>query len=136
LGHWSWFFVRHPAAYSTEQALLLGIAFLLICGGASVFGILTANGAIRLGHASYGVYLLQGFVFSLGFDHPMVKPLVTADTVSFWLVTIVGMLALSIVAACIYAVLERPMIALGRKLGGQASSPISVRIGRARSKAQ
>lgn len=123
-------FVRHPSLFSTEQALLLGIVFLLVCNGATVFGALTTDAAIRLGHASYGIYLLQGFVFSVGFDNPFVKPIVTEGISQFWIITLVGMLILCCVAAFLYAIVERPMITLGRRVGANASFGIRVGIGR------
>lgn len=128
-------FVLHPRGFGTQQALLLGVAFLLICNGATIFGLLTSTPAIRLGHVSYGIYLLQGFVFSLGFDNALVKPLVTGQVATFWMLTLLGMLALCATAALIFVTIERPMIGHGHRLGKQASTALKKWRGRVLAKA-
>ncbi|MDE2599740.1 MAG: acyltransferase [Rhodocyclaceae bacterium] len=112
-------FALNSGPFSTWQALFLGVAFLLVENGASLFGLLTSLPAIRLGHASYGIYLLQGFVFSIGFNNSILRPIVTGNNIGFWIVTIAGMLLLYTVAALVYSGVERPAIALGRRLGKQ-----------------
>ncbi|WP_296651999.1 acyltransferase [Paraburkholderia sp.] len=123
-------FIVHPAPYSVGQALALAIVFVLICNGATFFGLLTSNAATRLGHASYGIYLLQGFVFSIGFDNSVIKPLVTTNIAAFWAVTLAGMLALCTTSALIYAGFESPMIERGRRLGKRASQAIAESLGK------
>lgn len=117
-------FLVHPVPFSTPQALLLGIAFFLVANGADLFGLLSSRAAIRLGHASYGIYLLQGFVFSLGFDNGALRSIIEAGAVEFWIVTVIGALVLSAVAAMLYAWVERPMIELGHRLGKRASANV------------
>jgi peptidoglycan/LPS O-acetylase OafA/YrhL len=118
-------FIVDPGAYTVGQALALAIVFLLVCNGATFFGLLTSKAATRLGHASYGIYLLQGFVFSVGFDNSFVKPLVTMHIGAFWAMTLAGMLALCTTSALIYAGIEYPMIERGRRFGKQASQAIA-----------
>lgn len=115
-------FVGHPTAYSTAQALALAVVFLLVCNGTSLFGLLTSAPAVRLGHASYGIYLLQGFVFAIGYNNSLIRPLVTGHIGVFWLITIAGVLALCAVAGFLYMAVERPMIQNGRRIGFWAAA--------------
>lgn len=63
-----------PTAYSLIPLLLLIIAFTLIAGGNSLFGLFTNHTSRLLGEMTYGIYLLHGVVlflvfrFGLGFS--------------------------------------------------------------------
>ncbi|WP_266182599.1 hypothetical protein [Dyella humicola] len=46
---------------------LPGLFFLPIASGTWIFGLLLTRGAVRLGHASYSIYLLRGLTLSLIF---------------------------------------------------------------------
>ncbi|MNM83395.1 hypothetical protein D3C81_954550 [compost metagenome] len=106
----------YPPLYSSAQALPLAVVFFLVCNGTTLFGLLTSTPAVRLGHASYGIYLLQGFVFAIGFDNALVRHLVTGHIGPFWLATIAGVLALCTISGCLYMAIERPMIQQGRRI--------------------
>ncbi|WP_434715324.1 acyltransferase family protein [Paraburkholderia sp. A3RO-2L] len=110
------FELRAPP-YSREQCLILGGVFFLLCNRTTLFGLLTSTPAVRLGHISYGIYLLQGFVFSLGFANPAISHAILQSTAAFWLAACVGMFALCAVAAVIYVTVERPMIDAGHRTG-------------------
>lgn len=112
----------YPPLYSSAQALPLAVVFFLICNGTTLFGLLTSTPAVRLGHASYGIYLLQGFVFAIGFDNALVRPLVTGHIGTFWLVTIAGALALCTISGYLYMAIERPMIQYGRRLASSTAA--------------
>lgn len=111
----------HPAPYSTAQAALLAVVFFLVCNGATFFGVFTTNASVRLGHASYGIYLLQGLVFSIGWDNALMRQFIARGTLSFWIATIVGTLLMSAVAAVTYRFIERPGIERGRIVGKRAT---------------
>lgn len=49
-------------AYSAPALAVLSIAFALIAGGQSLYGVLLNDASRLLGEISYGLYLLQGFV--------------------------------------------------------------------------
>ena len=111
----------HPAPYSTAQAALLAVVFFLVCNGATFFGVFTTNASVRLGHASYGIYLLQGLVFSIGWDNALMRQFIARGALSFWIATIVGTLLMSAVAAVTYRFIERPGIERGRIVGKRAT---------------
>jgi len=52
--------------FNIENYILLGIPFILIVSGTTVFGLLETKAAVRLGEASFSIYLLHGiFLFFL-----------------------------------------------------------------------
>lgn len=115
-------FALHALPYSREQSLILGGVFFLLCNRTTLFGLLTSRPAVRLGHISYGIYLLQGFVFSVGFADATVAHAILQSAAAFWLATGIGMLTLCTVAAVIHVTVERPMIDVGHRLGLRVSA--------------
>lgn len=110
-------FALRALPYTREQSLILGLVFFLLCNRTTLFGLLTSTPAVRLGHISYGIYLLQGFVFSLGFANDAIARAIMHSTAAFWLTTCLGMFALCAVAAAIHVTVERPMIDVGHRIG-------------------
>lgn len=111
----------HPEPYSTTQSALLAVVFFLVANGATFFGIFTTDASLRLGHASYGIYLLQGLVFAVGWDNPLMRQFIAGSTPRFWLVSLVGVLVMSAVAAVLHKFIERPGIERGRIVGKKAT---------------
>jgi peptidoglycan/LPS O-acetylase OafA/YrhL len=112
----------HSGPYTLGQSLPLAVFFFFVCNGASLFGLFRMRAAVRLGHVSYSIYLLQGFVFSVGFDNAWMRGVVASGNASyFWLITGAGAVVLATVASIVYAVLERPCIEIGRRVGGSLS---------------
>ncbi|RDU96043.1 acyltransferase family protein [Trinickia dinghuensis] len=112
----------HAGPYTIGQSLPLALFFFLVCNGASLFGLFGTLPAIRLGHVSYSIYLLQGFVFSIGFNNASMRGILTSGhTLFFWFATAAGAIILCTVASAVYALLERPCIELGRRVGGNLS---------------
>jgi peptidoglycan/LPS O-acetylase OafA/YrhL len=52
--------------FNIENFILLGVLFVLITNGTTIFGLLVSRAAVRLGEASFSIYLLHGiFLFFL-----------------------------------------------------------------------
>ena len=83
-------------------------------------GVLASAGARVLGECSFGVYLLHGMVLWLTFTR---VPLAGVPTL--WLPALLPILAVTavLVAAAAHLVIERPMIALGRRVAPWRRSP-------------
>lgn len=57
----------YPTAYGSMPLLLLSIAFTLVAGGNTLFGLLTSHTSRVLGEMAYSIYLLHGIVLFLMF---------------------------------------------------------------------
>lgn len=117
------------SAYSVVGVLLLGPFFLLIASGTSLFGLLRSTGAVRLGHASYSIYLLQGVVLCSFFAPSLLGGWAAGSVIRFWGLGVVTTLALVGVASLAYLGIERPGMALGRRLLGTRQRRPSARGG-------
>jgi peptidoglycan/LPS O-acetylase OafA/YrhL len=117
-------FASNSPIYGAKQAAMLAAIFFLVSNGATLFGLLSTNAAIRLGHASYAIYLLQGLVFSVVWNIPFVRALVMAGDVPFWLATVGSVLALAAACAVLYVWVEQPCIDFGRVVGARASNAL------------
>jgi len=108
--------VGFPSSYQAGPVLLLGAAFTLIASGCTVFGIMTSRPAIRLGDISYGIYLLQGLALAAAFRPAPLRLLALADPYYHWLLLLSATLALVGAATIVHVIVERPGIALGRRI--------------------
>ena len=107
-------FAAFPVAYATGPVILLGLAFFLVASGCTVFGLLASRAARRLGDVSYGIYLLQGLVLAL-----VLRPLRAASLASpvqHWALVLVCAALLVVLATATHALVERPGIALGKRV--------------------
>lgn len=103
-------------ANAAAPILLLGVAFFLITQGRDVFGLLSCRAARRLGDMSYGVYLLQGLVLWLVFSSDAVRAFALASAEQYWLTVSLVVTTLVVVAGATHLLIERPGIALGRRI--------------------
>lgn len=114
---------RFNSAFYERAELLYGGVFLIAASGNDLFGLLTSAGARKLGEISYGVYLLQGFVFYLAFRHLRLAP------AAHWIVASFALLALIAAATLTYHALEAPCLRqttpLTDRLRRLATVPIS-----------
>lgn len=99
------------------QIALIGTAFYLICSGASLFGLLRLRSATRLGHISYGIYLMQGIPMTLLFWDVSFKQWATSSVSHYWASIFVCALALCILASIAHILIERPFIKIGKRMG-------------------
>lgn len=57
----------YPTAYDSMPLLLLSIAFTLVAGGCTLFGLLTSHTSRVLGELAFSIYLLHGILLFLVF---------------------------------------------------------------------
>ncbi len=100
--------------YGSVFVALLGLAFLLVCSGTTVFGLLRCRAARRLGSISYGVYLLQGPVLALAYTITAVRVGAFVHGWAYWLVTLGCAVILLAIATVVHAAVELPGIRLGQ----------------------
>ncbi|PRH37777.1 acyltransferase family protein [Burkholderia gladioli] len=98
------------------QIVLIGVTFYLICSGASMFGVLHLRSAERLGHISYGIYLIQGIPMTLLYWHPEFKAWAIHSTAHYWLSLLICAVVLCVIASIAHVTIERPFIAIGKRL--------------------
>ena len=95
---------------------LIGGSFCLIASGATMFGALVSRAAIRLGMASYGIYLLQGVIFSAVVMTEDVVRFAVASPWRHWSVVVLSGIALISLAGVAHVLIETPCIATGKRL--------------------
>ena len=127
-------FTVFSTIYAAGPIILLGVTFYLIASGCTIFGLLVSRPARRLGDISYGIYLLQGLVLAIVFrPHPM-RDAALASPAQHWMLTLLCTAVLVAVATATHTIIERPGIALGRKVAAllpprrSAPSPASIRV--------
>ena len=103
-------------AYAAGPVLLLALAFYLIASGCTLFGLLLTRPAMRLGNISYGIYLLQGLVFAAVLRPAPVRAVFLASPFLHWTLAFVCAALLVGVATLAHAAVERPGIALGKRV--------------------
>jgi peptidoglycan/LPS O-acetylase OafA/YrhL len=109
-------FVAFASAYSIGPVILLGGAFYFIASGSTLFGLLTSRPARRMGNVSYGIYLLQGLSLAVVFMFASAKHAALASPFGHWLVVLLCAILLVSAATVSHVLIERPGIALGRRL--------------------
>jgi peptidoglycan/LPS O-acetylase OafA/YrhL len=93
-------------AYSLPAVFLLTVAFCLIAGGCSLFGVLATPMARLLGDIAYSVYLLHGIVLFLLFAGPF--PMRMPTPMTHWLVVVGLAPVLVILCYATFRCIERP----------------------------
>jgi len=124
-------FATSRSGYGMLTATLLALFFYLVCSGASVFGLLTTTPAHRLGNISYSLYLMQGLVLTIVFASDSIRNFAMASPQQYWAIGVVCACLLLLGSSLSYAFIERPGIALGKRLMRReptTGSPQHVRI--------
>ncbi|MCQ4160057.1 acyltransferase [Roseomonas sp. GC11] len=101
-----------PTAYGAAQYLLLTAFFLPVACGNPYFGLLRQPASIVLGEISYSLYLLHGLVLFTAFHF-------TALPAAGWSLLPPLMLLTTLAASLTHRLVERPGIALGRRLAAR-----------------
>ncbi len=109
-------FAAPGSGYGSGTALLLGVFFHAVCAGATLFGLLATRAAQRLGAISYSLYLMQGLALTAVWAIEPVAAFALTSTTAHWTVGVACTLLLVLAAAAGYASVERPGIALGRRV--------------------
>lgn len=109
-------FAGFSSAYGAGPIILLGLTFFLVASGCTVFGLLTCRPARRLGDVSYSIYLLQGLVLAAVFRPAPMREIALGSPLGFWSLVLLCTLLLVAVSGVTYALVERPGIALGRRI--------------------
>jgi peptidoglycan/LPS O-acetylase OafA/YrhL len=128
-------FAASRSGYGVLTATLLALFFYLVCSGASVFGLLTTTPAHRLGNISYSLYLMQGLVLTVVFASDSIRNFAMASPQQYWAIGVVCACLLLLGSSLGYAIIERPGIALGKRLMRRAPTtgvPQHVRISNVR----
>lgn len=109
-------FLTLENGYGADTLVLLSIFFYLVGSGASLFGLLTNVAAQRLGNISYSLYLMQGLVLTLVFSISPIRNFALQTALNYWIIGGLCAALLVVAAALGYAFIERPGIALGKRL--------------------
>jgi peptidoglycan/LPS O-acetylase OafA/YrhL len=103
-------------AYQTAVIGLLWLIFLIITSGCSVFGLLTARPALRLGELSYSIYMLQGLLLYAAFYFSAISTFALNSSLQYWsVITVTGAMLLAVSLAT-HLLIEKPGISLGKHL--------------------
>ncbi len=105
-----------PGLYSWTELFCFGMAFYLVTSGSTLFGLLVTRAARRLGDISYGLYLLQGLAMDAVFRPRFVRAFALSSPLHHWLLGMVSCVFLLVLATAAHVWIERPGIALGRRL--------------------
>jgi peptidoglycan/LPS O-acetylase OafA/YrhL len=100
-----------PGAFGVGPILLLSVAFALIAGGNSIFGVLLSPVSRTLGEMTYSIYLLHGLAlfstFTFVFD---VIDFKTIFPITYWLVVVGITPILIFVSFFTFRWIERPAL--------------------------
>lgn len=106
--------------YTLPQLPAYALFFACIAAGNAFGGLFALRGSVVLGEISFGLYLIHGTVLYVLFTFilPTDLPLTTA-----YATLPLAAVAAVLVSAAAHIVIEKPGIALGRRLSGQRKQP-------------
>lgn len=122
--------IVRPSAYSGTTAPLIGMAFVIIACGHSLFGLLSLPASRVIGEMGYSIYLLHGAVLTITFRYLIgVERTVQLTPLQHWLVVLAVVPVLFVVCALSFRWIEQPGIAAGQRWEArlQRRAPASVR---------
>ena len=108
------------SASGPKAILLLAVFFYLVVTGATLFGLLRTRAAHRLGHISYGIYLMQGLALAAVL-RPLQKVSI-ASPVLHVLLVVVACALLAFMALAAHRWVEQPGMRLGDRVARWAGA--------------
>jgi peptidoglycan/LPS O-acetylase OafA/YrhL len=97
-------------------------AFCVIAGGADMFGLFSLPTSHRLGELAYGIYLIHGIVLFVAINFVVGKDVAADMAVSiYWMFIAVLALITLALSGMAYHYIEKPGIALGKRLGKRST---------------
>jgi peptidoglycan/LPS O-acetylase OafA/YrhL len=100
-----------PKAYWVVPTLLLSVAFALIAGGNTLFGLLLTRASHTLGDMAYGLYLLHGLVLYTLFTFVIGRDTAKGfSPLTHWLVIVALAPLLVLLCHATYRLVEKPSL--------------------------
>lgn len=100
--------------YNIVYLPIIALLFIFIAMGGDIFGLLKQKAFVRLGDASYSIYLLHGLAWYSMNKYIQVHEIVLGRT-KYTLVSTVVLFVLLIFCTLTYQYIEKPFMALGRR---------------------
>ncbi|WP_143557518.1 acyltransferase family protein [Snodgrassella alvi] len=100
--------------YNIVYLPVMALLFIFITMGGDVFGLLRQRGFVRLGDASYSIYLLHGLAW-YGMNKYIAVHNLVLNRTQYTLVSTAVMFVLLVICTLTYQYIEKPFIALGRR---------------------
>lgn len=107
-----YFVSTNRAIYKIEPVIFLGLVFIFICNGFSLFGILKLKSLSYLGVISYSLYLIHGLSYFLMNGFLNVKG-------SFVINSIISITISIMLSSVTYLFIEHKSIIFGKKIGSK-----------------
>jgi peptidoglycan/LPS O-acetylase OafA/YrhL len=105
------YIARTPVGFEYRSVILLSIAFLVIAGGNTLFGVLTSAPLRVLGEISYSLYLLHGIGLYLAFSTMGTKAAARLTPTEHWLVVFAATPVIVVFCRLTYRTVEAPAMA-------------------------
>ena len=105
-----------PTSYAPVPTGLLAMAFIIIAGGNTLFGVLTAGVSRMLGEISYGIYLLHGIILFVAF-YLLIPNAQSLSGTAHCLVAVLCTPVLVAIAYFLFTCIERPWIEWAHQRG-------------------
>ncbi|MFL9914524.1 acyltransferase [Paraburkholderia fungorum] len=109
------------SAYSTGAIIFLGVFFLFIASGTSLFGLLTLRGTRRMGHMSYSIYLLHGLVLTVVMAPSVLGKRTLISPTNFWAVALCTFAVVIAISTLTFLFIERTGMKLGKSITDRRS---------------
>ena len=107
-------FLCSDGFYNIYHLPLMAIMFALIAMGGDIFGLLRQKAFVRLGSASYSIYLLHGIAW-FGMNKIIQVHHLTLSYTEYTLLTTIVLFILLMICTFTYYYIEKPCVELGRR---------------------
>ena len=106
--------VAADGIYNIAYLPIMALLFVFVTMGGDVFGLLRQKGFVRLGDASYSIYLLHGLAW-YGMNKYIAVHNLVLNRTQYTLVSTAVMFVLLVICTLTYQYIEKPFMALGRR---------------------